>query len=59
LFDYAARYDEACACLTGWVREGKIRYEEHILDGIEHAPGTVAMLYRGENKGKLLVRLRE
>lgn len=57
IFDYAARYDEARAALVDWVRSGKIRYREDILDGIEHAPGAIAGLYRGENLGKRLIRV--
>ena len=56
-FDIQHRAAEARAALTAWVREGSLRYAEHILDGIEQAPGAIAMLYRGENTGKLLVRL--
>lgn len=56
-FDYAHRTEEAVAQLAAWVREGKLRTREHILDGIEQAPGAIAMLYCGENTGKLLVRL--
>ena len=56
-FDYAARYDEGLAALEAWVREGRIAYLEDVLDGIEHAPGAIAKLYRGENTGKLLIRL--
>jgi hypothetical protein len=33
-------------------------YSEDILDGIEHAPGAIAGLYRGENNGKRLIRMR-
>jgi NADPH-dependent curcumin reductase CurA len=35
----------------------RLRYEEEILDGIEQAPGAIAHLYRGENMGKLLIRV--
>jgi len=56
-FDYADRYDEALVQLEAWVRDGRIRYLEDVLDGIEHAPGAIARLYRGENVGKLLIRL--
>ena len=56
-FDYAARYDEGLAALEAWVREGRIAYLEDVLDGIEHAPGAIAKLYRGENTGKLLIKL--
>jgi NADPH-dependent curcumin reductase CurA len=57
VFDYAHRYDEAIARLAPWVREGKLRYREDISDGIEHCPGAIAGLYRGENLGKRLIRL--
>ncbi len=59
IFDYAARIEEAVAQLADHVRAGKLTYREDILDGIEHAPGAIARLYRGENKGKLLVRLSQ
>jgi NADPH-dependent curcumin reductase len=57
VFDFAHRYDEAIARLVGWVRERKLRYHEDIADGIEHCPGAIAELYRGENLGKRLIRL--
>ena len=58
VFDYAHRYEEAIARLAAWVRDGKLRYREDILDGLEHAPGAIAGLYRGENLGKRLIRLQ-
>ena len=57
VLDFKARYPEAVAALAQWVREGRIRYREDILDGIEQAPGSVAGLYRGENLGKRLIRI--
>jgi NADPH-dependent curcumin reductase CurA len=58
VFDYQHRYEEAVGRLADWVRAGKLRYREDILDGIEQAPGAIAGLYRGENLGKRLIRLR-
>jgi NADPH-dependent curcumin reductase CurA len=58
VFDYAHRYEEAIARLAAWVRDGKLHYREDIADGIEHCLGAIAALYRGENLGKRLVRLR-
>jgi NADPH-dependent curcumin reductase CurA len=55
LFDWMDRYDEAVAALAAWVRNGEVRYREHVLKGFEAAPDAIAMLYRGENKGKLLI----
>lgn len=57
VFDYVHRLDEAVGKLAQWVRDGSLRYREDILDGIEHCPDAVAGLYRGENRGKRLIRL--
>jgi NADPH-dependent curcumin reductase CurA len=57
VFDYAERWDASVARLADWVRAGKLRYVEDILDGIEACPDALAGLYRGENKGKRLIRL--
>ena len=57
IFDYVHRFEEAIARLSHWVRTGKLRYREDIRDGIEHCPGAIAELYRGENLGKRLIRL--
>jgi NADPH-dependent curcumin reductase CurA len=56
-FDYAHRFPEALARLAGWVRSGELRYAEDILEGIEAAPDAIASLYRGDNRGKRLIRL--
>lgn len=58
IFDYAHRYEEAIVRLADWIRAGRLTCREDILDGIEACPGAIAQLYRGENSGKLLVRLR-
>jgi NADPH-dependent curcumin reductase CurA len=52
-----ARYEASVATLAGWVRAGQLRFEEDILDGLESCPDALAGLYRGENKGKRLIRL--
>jgi NADPH-dependent curcumin reductase len=57
-FDYQHRYEEAIARLAAWLRQGKLHYREDISDGIEHAPGAIAELYRGDNLGKRLIRLQ-
>jgi NADPH-dependent curcumin reductase len=59
VFDYQHRYEEAIARLAGWVRDGRLRYREEIVDGIESCPGAIAELYRGENLGKRLIQLRQ
>ncbi len=57
ILDHKDHYPAARADLARWVREGLIRFEEDILDGIEQAPDAIAGLYRGENLGKRLIRV--
>jgi NADPH-dependent curcumin reductase CurA len=56
-FDHLARAEEAITQLAAWVRAGKLRYREEILEGLEQAPDAIAGLYRGENLGKRLIRV--
>jgi NADPH-dependent curcumin reductase CurA len=59
ILDHPETFPRARAELAEWIREGKLHYEEDVLDGIEHAPDAIAGLYRGENLGKRLIRLGE
>jgi NADPH-dependent curcumin reductase CurA len=42
----------------GWLREGKIKFQETFVDGLDNAPDAFLGLLRGENVGKMLVRIR-
>jgi NADPH-dependent curcumin reductase CurA len=57
IWDYEHRYQEAVTRLAAWIREGKLRYREEILEDLESAPDAIAGLYRGENLGKRLIRV--
>jgi NADPH-dependent curcumin reductase CurA len=57
VFGYHDRYEEARAWLAARHREGQLRQRLHILEGLHHAPGALGMLFRGENNGKLVVRV--
>ena len=57
IFDYAHRFEEAITRLAEWVRDGRLRYAEDVLEGIEQAPGAIVSLYRGENTGKRLIKI--
>jgi NADPH-dependent curcumin reductase CurA len=59
IFDYQHRYEEAVARLAEWVRDGRLRYREDVIDGIENCPGSIAGLYRGESLGKRVIRLKD
>lgn len=56
-FDWRDRWPDARAALSDWLRAGRLTVREHVLEGPEAAPGAIAMLYRGENRGKLLIKL--
>jgi len=57
ILDHPEYERDARRDLAQWVREGRLRYEEEVLEGIEQAPDAIAGLYRGENLGKRLIRL--
>ncbi len=59
VFRYHDRYEEARAWLAARHREGRLRQRLHILDGLHHAPGALGMLFRGENTGKLVVKVSD
>lgn len=41
-----------------WIKDGKLRYREDIVDGLEHAPQALIGLLDGKNFGKLSVRVQ-
>jgi len=57
VFDYAARYKEAAAKLTEWLRAGKLRYRESIAQGLENAPRAFIGMLQGQNIGKQIVQV--
>jgi NADPH-dependent curcumin reductase CurA len=49
---------ESMAELAGWVRDGKLKVPETIVEGLENAPAAFASIFtRNDNIGKLLVRV--
>ncbi|MER6297961.1 NADP-dependent oxidoreductase [Kitasatospora sp. NPDC001539] len=58
VFDYARRFSAAAAELAGWIGDGRIKVKEHVVEGtVDDFPETLGMLFRGENTGKLVLRL--
>lgn len=55
--DYMERVPEAFVSLVTWVGNGKLRFREHVLHGIESFPAAFDMVFAGENHGKLLIDL--
>ncbi|MFI6794675.1 NADP-dependent oxidoreductase [Streptosporangium canum] len=60
VLDWAHRFEEAITYLAGLLGEGKLHYDETIVDGgIEAAPHALHQLFSGANLGKLLVRVAD
>lgn len=57
--DYAPRFGEGVNQLGQWLREGKMKYAENIVDGFENTPRAFLGLFSGENLGKQLVRVED
>ena len=55
--DHLERRDDFLRDVSGWMREGKLKWEETILDGIESTPEAFIGLFHGENLGKMLVKV--
>ena len=57
--DHLDRMPAFLADVGAWVREGRVKFREDIVDGLENAPGAFIGLLQGKNFGKMLVRVGE
>ena len=57
ILDYASRFMDAATELGKWKMLGKLKDRQTIVEGIAKAPEAINMLFRGENIGKLLVKV--
>jgi NADPH:quinone reductase len=57
--DYAPRFKEGVVQLSTWLAEGKLKYRENIVEGLENAPQAFLGLFKGENIGKQLVKVAD
>lgn len=57
--DFMHLYGDFQRDMAGWLKEGKVKYQETILDGIANAPNALIGLMEGKNSGKMLVKLAE
>jgi NADPH-dependent curcumin reductase CurA len=55
--DHFDRYPAFLAEVGGWLRAGKLIHEETVVEGIERAVEAFMGLFRGDNLGKMVVRL--
>lgn len=59
VFDNVKEYPIAMKEIGAWIQSGQIKVKEHIVDGIETFPDTLMMLFKGENFGKLMLKVGE
>lgn len=55
--DYADDFAEARRWISQRLREGELKQTLHVVEGLEHAPEALAMLFEGKNTGKLVVKV--
>ena len=56
VFDHTEMFATALDDLKAMFRAGQLQSREQTLDTLDMAPGAIGMLYRGENRGRLLIR---
>ena len=59
VFDYASRYGEAAREMAGWYAAGKLKTREDIAEGFENFPEVFLKLFKGENTGKLMLKVAD
>jgi NADPH-dependent curcumin reductase CurA len=57
--DFGDRHAEFYSAMVPWVRDGKVRFREHVVDGLEKAPEAFIGMLQGHNFGKLVVKVAD
>lgn len=57
VFDNVAEYPKAMKDIAGWIHSGEMKVKDHVVEGIETFPDTLMMLFKGENFGKLVLKV--
>jgi hypothetical protein len=60
VFDYADRYAQAVAEMAGYLKDGRLRSREDVVEGgVQAFPATLLKLFSGENFGKLALKIAD
>lgn len=59
VYEFNDMRDQFLRDMRGWMKQGRMKYEETIMEGIENAPAALIGLLEGRNTGKMLVRLAD
>src|SRR5208283_5662001 len=57
VFQFANRFREGQQQVAEWIKEGKVKYQETIVNGLEYAPTAFIGLFHSANLGTPLVRV--
>jgi NADPH-dependent curcumin reductase CurA len=57
ILDYFDRIPQAQAEMAEWLAAGQIKAAEHIVEGLQHAPEALNLLFTGGNTGKVVVQV--
>lgn len=57
VYEFAHMKEQFLSDMRGWMSEGKMKYQETIMQGIDNAPNALIGLLNGENAGKMLVQV--
>ncbi|MFT5014971.1 MAG: NADPH-dependent curcumin reductase CurA, partial [Dinoroseobacter sp.] len=55
--EWIEEFESSSKQLGDWIKEGKLKYRETIVEGLENAPTAFKMLFTGENFGKLMIKV--
>ncbi len=55
--DYVKEFGPAIKQLATWLQEGKLKYDETIVEGFEKTPQAFLDLFKGKNQGKMIVKV--
>ena len=53
--NYKDRFPEGIQHLTEWVKEGKLKFRETVVQGFDQLPAALLGLFSGDNTGKMIV----
>ncbi len=59
VYEFAGMKEQFLRDMRQWIAEGKMKYRETIMNGIEQAPNALIGLLGGQNTGKMMVKLAE